>query len=111
MNVELLNLPRRDYSILRVVRQNVSFINFKVVVGKVMFVHIILRGLNIERVFVRGLDEEDGMDGLDLFTESQYAVMRMVTQHTTAASLYYYHSNTYQNNPDTVLRMFLAWLR
>ena len=76
-----------------------------------MFVHIILRGLNIERVFVRGLDEEDGMDGLDLFTESQYAVMRMVTQHTTAASLYYYHSNTYQNNPDTVLRMFLAWLR
>lgn len=89
----------------------ISFVNFKVVVGKVMFVHIILRGLNIERVFVRGLDEEDGMDGLDLFTESQYAVMRMVTQHTTAASLYYYHSNTYQNNPDTVLRMFLAWLR
>lgn len=83
----------------------------QVVVGKVMFVHIILRGLNIERVFVRGLDEEDGMDGLDLFTESQYSVMRMVTAHATAASLYYYHSNTYQNNPDTVIRMFLAWLR
>ena len=83
----------------------------KVVVGKVMFVHIILRGLNIERVFVRGLDEEDGMDGLDLFTQSQYAVMRMVTSHATAASLYYFHSNTYHNQPDTVLRMFLAWLR
>ena len=40
-----------------------------------MFVHIILRGLNIERVFVRGLDEEDQMNGLDLFTESQYKGM------------------------------------
>ena len=85
---------------------------FKVVVGKVMFVHIVLRGLNIERVFVRGLDEEDQMVGLDLFTESQYQVMRMVTDHATAASLHYFHSNIFANNSfDTVLRTFLHWLR
>lgn len=83
----------------------------QVVVGKVMFVHIILRGLNIERVFVRGLDEEDQMNGLDLFTESQYKVMRMVTDHATAASLHYFHSNIHHNNFDTVLRTFLHWLR
>ena len=76
-----------------------------------MFVHIILRGLNIERVFVRGLDEEDQMNGLDLFTESQYKVMRMVTDHATAASLHYFHSNIHHNNFDTVLRTFLHWLR
>jgi len=84
----------------------------QVVVGKVMFVHIVLRGLNIERVFVRGLDEEDQMVGLDLFTESQYQVMRMVTDHATAASLHYFHSNIFaQNSFDTVLRTFLHWLR
>ena len=81
------------------------------VVGKVMFVHIVLRGLNIERVFVRGLDEEDQMNGLDLSTESQYKVMRMVTDHAAAASLHYFHSNTHQNAFDTVLRTFLHWLR
>ena len=76
-----------------------------------MFVHIVLRGLNIERVFVRGLDEEDQMNGLDLSTESQYKVMRMVTDHAAAASLHYFHSNTHQNAFDTVLRTFLHWLR
>ena len=85
----------------------------QVVVGRVMFVHIVLRGLNIERVFVRGLDEEDQLVGLDLFTESQYQVMRMVTDHATAASLHYFHSNIFGQSSsfDTVLRTFLHWLR
>ena len=75
-----------------------------------MFVHIILRSLTIERVFVRGLDEEDGLDGLDLFSESQYKVMRMITSHAAAATLHFYHTNT-TNHPDATIRLFLQWLR
>ena len=75
-----------------------------------MFVHIILRALTIERVFVRGLDEEDGLDGLDLFSESQYKVMRMITSHAAAATLHFYHTNT-TNHPDATIRLFLQWLR
>ena len=37
----------------------------QVIIGRTMFVHIILRGLNIDRVFVRGIDEEDNLDGED----------------------------------------------
>ena len=28
-----------------------------------MFAHIVLRGLQVERVLIRGLDEEDALDG------------------------------------------------
>ena len=37
----------------------------QVIIGRTMFVHIILRGLNIDRVFARGIDEEDNLDGED----------------------------------------------
>lgn len=37
----------------------------QIMVGRVMFAHIVLRGFQIERVFVRGLDEEDSLDGMN----------------------------------------------
>ena len=35
----------------------------QVMVRRVMFAHIVLRGLQVERVLIRGLDEEDALDG------------------------------------------------
>jgi len=79
----------------------------QIMVGRVMFAHIVLRGLVIERVFVRGLDEEDLHDGIDLVSKSQYQTMQLITDHASASALFYSYSRTH----DESLRVFIAWLR
>ena len=44
----------------------------QVIIGRTMFVHIILRGLNIDRVFARGIDEEDNLVGEDDISNSVF---------------------------------------
>jgi len=86
----------------------------QVIIGRTMFVHIILRGLNIDRVFARGIDEEDNLDELDLYTESQYEAMRLITTHASAAVLFFSHRHINfgpQGPPDQSLAFFLRWLK
>ena len=100
----------------------------QVIIGRTMFVHVVLRGLNIDRVFARGIDEEDNLDGeddisnsvftiileLDLYTESQYEAMRLITTHASAAVLFYSHRQVNfgpHGPPDQSLAFFLRWLK
>jgi hypothetical protein len=65
MPQQVISSIMRNYTelkaILKVLYGNTRLLN--IMVGRVMFVHIVLRGFQIERVFVRGLDEEDSVDG------------------------------------------------
>ena len=45
--------------------------------------------------------------GIDLVTQSQYKIMRKITEHATAAALFY----SYSRPSDESLRVFLLWLR
>ncbi|KAG8174795.1 hypothetical protein JTE90_007350 [Oedothorax gibbosus] len=70
---------------------------------------LMLRGLIIDWVLVKGFDEEfyDEEKGLDMFTPSRYHVFRKVTEHANAAMLHFYSPNI----PELAVRSFLTWLR
>jgi mediator of RNA polymerase II transcription subunit 27 len=70
---------------------------------------IVLKGLMIESVVVRGIDEsfttDDGKP--DPWTQSRYAVLRKVTENANAAMLHYYSPLM----PELSLRSFLVRMR
>jgi hypothetical protein len=80
-------------------------------IGRTLSVFIILRGLNIEKVFARGLFEDDPTE-VDLYSESQYEAMQMITTHASAAVLFYTNRSIVTNRhyPDHLIG-FLHWLK
>ena len=96
----------------------------RVMVNRVMSVYILMRDLSIERVFARGFDEDDVTDpggeielvrkknstflALDLYTESSYEAIRLVSTHAMAAVLFFTHRS---GQEDHSLRLLLIWLK
>lgn len=59
-----------------------------VTLGNVLKAIIAFKGIMIERVVVKGYNEN-----LDLWTESRYKVFRRVTDHMHASMLHFYNTN------------------
>ncbi|GIY74959.1 mediator of RNA polymerase II transcription subunit 27-B [Caerostris darwini] len=70
---------------------------------------IMLRGLIIDYVVVKGYNEDfyGENDKLDIWSESRYLVFQKVTEHANAAMLHFYSPNL----PELAVRSFLTWLR
>nr|CAB3263738.1 mediator of RNA polymerase II transcription subunit 27-like [Phallusia mammillata] len=80
-------------------------------VGRVFVVIIVLRSLTIEKVLVKGLDENIILENntVDLFSDSQYLCMQKITDHAMSAVLQY---STYQASPpEFPLKYLLYWLQ
>ncbi|OXU23842.1 hypothetical protein TSAR_011449 [Trichomalopsis sarcophagae] len=71
-----------------------------VTLGHVLKAIIAFKGLMMERVVIKGYNEE-----LDLWTESRYKVFQRVTDHAHAAMLHFYNPNF----PELTLKSFFAW--
>ncbi|XP_019641036.1 PREDICTED: mediator of RNA polymerase II transcription subunit 27-like isoform X1 [Branchiostoma belcheri] len=76
--------------------------------GRTLQAIVVLRGLLIDRVVVKGFQEnitqEDGK--LDIWSKSQFKVFEKISDHATAATLHYQHPI----HPDLALQTFLTWL-
>nr|XP_002131337.1 mediator of RNA polymerase II transcription subunit 27-like [Ciona intestinalis] len=83
----------------------------QVTVGRVFTVILMLRNLLMEKVLVKGLDEELYYENgtIDLFSESQFECMRRITDHAMTAVLQY--STTHATQPEIPLKYFLLWLQ
>ncbi|GFU13142.1 mediator of RNA polymerase II transcription subunit 27-B [Nephila pilipes] len=70
---------------------------------------IMLRGLIIDWVIVKGYNEEfyNDNDKLDMWSGSRYLVFQKVTEHANAAMLHFYSPNL----PELAVRSFLTWIR
>ncbi|GFY47196.1 mediator of RNA polymerase II transcription subunit 27 [Trichonephila inaurata madagascariensis] len=70
---------------------------------------IMLRGLIIDWVIVKGYNEEfyNENDKLDMWSGSRYLVFQKVTEHANAAMLHFYSPNL----PELAVRSFLTWIR
>ncbi|XP_035218737.1 mediator of RNA polymerase II transcription subunit 27-like [Stegodyphus dumicola] len=70
---------------------------------------VILRGLIIEWVVVKGYNEDfyTENDKLDMWSGSRYKVFQKVTDHANAAMLHFYSPHL----PDLAVRSFMTWLR
>ncbi|CAL1270525.1 unnamed protein product [Larinioides sclopetarius] len=70
---------------------------------------IMLRGLIIDWVIVKGYNEDfyTENDKLDMWSGSRYLVFQKVTEHANAAMLHFYSPNL----PELAVRSFLTWLR
>jgi len=79
-----------------------------VMVNRVMSVYILMRDLTVERVFARGFDEDDAADALDLYTESSYEAIKLVSTHAMAAVLFFTHRVLPENEK---LQLLLSWLK
>jgi len=70
---------------------------------------IVLRGLMIEYVRVKGYNEtfktEDGQ--IDIWSSSRYQVFQKITDHAEAASLHFYAPY----HPEIAIKSFLLWLQ
>ncbi|XP_002733069.1 mediator of RNA polymerase II transcription subunit 27-like [Saccoglossus kowalevskii] len=77
-------------------------------VGRTLSAIVILRGLLIERVIVRGYHENLHKDNgtLDLWTPSKYRVFQKLTDHAMAAMLHYHLPHL----PEIGIRSFMTWL-
>lgn len=70
---------------------------------------VILRGLVIEWVVVKGFNEDFYTDDekLDMWSGSRYKVFQKVTDHANAAMLHFYSPHV----PDLAVKSFMTWLR
>lgn len=78
----------------------------KVTLERVMKAVIVFRGLIIEWILCKGLNEDFHTDDgrLDIWTESRYEVFRKVTDHANAAMLHF----SSPIHPDIAVRSFLV---
>uniref|UniRef100_A0A0B6Z9V2 Mediator of RNA polymerase II transcription subunit 27 n=1 Tax=Arion vulgaris TaxID=1028688 RepID=A0A0B6Z9V2_9EUPU len=76
---------------------------------RVLRVIVILRGLMIEWVKVKGIDETFETDDrqIDIWSNSRYQVFQKITDHAVAASLHYYAPA----KPDLAIKSYLLWLQ
>jgi len=76
---------------------------------RVLRVIVVLRGLIIEWVKVKGIDEVFETDDrqIDIWSSSRYQVFQKVTDHAVAASLHYYAPA----KPDLAIKSYLLWLQ
>ncbi|XP_059148387.1 mediator of RNA polymerase II transcription subunit 27-like [Physella acuta] len=76
--------------------------------GRTLRAIVVLRGLTIEWVKVKGFDEtfqtEDGQ--VDIWSNSRYQVFQKITHHAVAASLHYYAPAI----PEIAVKSFVLWL-
>lgn len=83
----------------------------EITIGKTMRVLVVLRGLIIEWVTVKGYHEdfrnEDGK--LDIWSKSRYQVFQKVTDHCSAAMLHFFSPSTVYY-ADAALQSFYMWL-
>uniref|UniRef100_H2Y928 Uncharacterized protein n=1 Tax=Ciona savignyi TaxID=51511 RepID=H2Y928_CIOSA len=72
---------------------------------------MVLRNLLLEKILVKGLDEDLYFENgtIDLFTESQYECMRRISEHVMSAVLQYSSYSTPQ--PELSLKYMLLWLQ
>ncbi|KAK7482627.1 hypothetical protein BaRGS_00026126 [Batillaria attramentaria] len=81
----------------------------QMVLGRVLKAQVVLRGLVIEWVKVKGYNEEftteDGK--VDIWSTSRYQVFRKITDHAAAAMLHYYAPFM----PEIGIRSFTLWLQ
>lgn len=70
-----------------------------VTLGHVLKAIIAFKGLMMERVVVKGYNEQ-----LDLWTESRYKVFQRVTDHAHSAMLHFYNANF----PEMTLKSFFV---
>ncbi|KAF8796716.1 Mediator of RNA polymerase II transcription like protein [Argiope bruennichi] len=86
-----------------------SVMQFLVSVARTLKALIMLRGLIIDWVIVKGYNEDfyTDNDKLDMWSGSRYLVFQKVTEHANAAMLHFYSPNL----PELAVRSFLTWLR
>jgi len=70
--------------------------------------HIILRHIQIERVIVKGLLEDENIDEVDLSENSSLDTMTRITEHAQASLIFYSFSSL---TDEESFRKFLQWLR
>ncbi|XP_077973977.1 mediator of RNA polymerase II transcription subunit 27-like [Styela clava] len=82
-----------------------------ITVEHVFFALISFKSLYIEKIIVRGLDEDilNQAENPDMFTSSRYECMRQITDHATSALLYVDHYPQLQI--DLKPRFILTWLQ
>lgn len=81
-------------------------------VQKVFHAWILMKNLVIEKIIIRGLDEEGkciGGSSQDMTTESRYECMRLITDHATTALLYI--DQYLQVQFDLKMRFILSWMQ
>ncbi|XP_022670879.1 mediator of RNA polymerase II transcription subunit 27-like isoform X1 [Varroa destructor] len=80
----------------------------KVTLGRTLKAIIVLRGLLIEWVLIKGYTEElyTADDQLDLWTPSRFAVFQKVTEHASAAMLHFHVPSMHE----VAVKSFLHWL-
>lgn len=80
----------------------------KITLDRVMKVVVILRGLLIDYVLVKGFNEEfvDLEDRMDIWSESRYEVFRKITEHANSAMLHF----SSPLHHEAALKSFFQWL-
>ncbi|XP_077987093.1 mediator of RNA polymerase II transcription subunit 27-B-like [Glandiceps talaboti] len=80
----------------------------QVTVGRTLSAVVVLRGLLIEHVIVRGYHEHSHKDDgqLDIWTPSRYQVFQKLTDHAMAAMLHYHLPTV----PEIAIKSFMTWL-
>ncbi|XP_050402448.1 mediator of RNA polymerase II transcription subunit 27 [Patella vulgata] len=99
----------RDTMHISVVRPLGSSAVVLVVLGKTLKALLVLRGMVIEWVKVKGYTEDfHGEDGkVDIWSSSRYQVFQKITQHVTAATLHYYAPEM----PEIAIKSLIIWLQ
>ncbi|XP_042898398.1 mediator of RNA polymerase II transcription subunit 27 [Parasteatoda tepidariorum] len=80
-----------------------------VTVARTLKALIMLRGLIIDWIIVKGFNEDfyTENDKLDMWSGSRYHVFQKVTEHANSAMLHFYSPNV----PDIAVRSYMTWLR
>lgn len=84
---------------ITITRPFTSNVVIHVTLGHVLKAIIAFKGLMMERVVIKGYNEE-----LDLWSESRYKVFQRVTDHAHAAMLHFYNPNF----PELTLKSFFV---
>ncbi|KAG8192034.1 hypothetical protein JTE90_025300 [Oedothorax gibbosus] len=80
-----------------------------ITVARTLKALIMLRGLVIDWVVVKGFEEKFSMENneLDMWSGSRFLVFQKITEHANAAMLHFYSPTL----PEIAIRSFLTWLR